>query len=71
MVAGVRSYFKHNAPPGTRLAARSHVIERGDTLGRIAGLYGVSLKDLRRVNAIKGSDIQVGQTLQIPTVSGG
>ncbi len=71
MVAGMRSYFKHNAPPGTRLAARSHVIVRGDTLGRIAGLYGVSLGELRRANAIVGSDIRVGQVLTIPGVSGG
>jgi N-acetylmuramoyl-L-alanine amidase len=71
MMSGVRSYFQHNAPPGTRLAARRHIISRGDTLGRIAGIYGVSLKDLRKFNAIKGSDIRVGQTLQIPLVSGG
>ena len=66
MVAGVRSYFKYNAPPGTRLAARSHIITRGDTLGAIAGQYGVSLRDLRKVNAIRGSDIKVGQVLRIP-----
>jgi N-acetylmuramoyl-L-alanine amidase len=66
MMAGVRGYFQRNAPPGTRLAGRSHIISRGDTLGRIAGIYGVSLKDLRRFNAIKGSDIRVGQILQIP-----
>ncbi|MEE8286986.1 MAG: N-acetylmuramoyl-L-alanine amidase [Gammaproteobacteria bacterium] len=71
MMTGVRSYFQHNAPPGTRLAARSHIISRGDTLGRIAGIYGVSLKDLRKFNSIKGSEISVGQVLQIPTVSGG
>ncbi len=71
MMTGVRSYFQHNAPPGTRLAARSHIISRGDTLGRIAGIYGVSLKDLRRFNSIKGSEISVGQVLQIPIVSGG
>jgi N-acetylmuramoyl-L-alanine amidase len=71
MMTGVRSYFRHNAPPGTRLAARSHIISRGDTLGRIAGIYGVSLKDLRRFNSIKGSEIRVGQILRIPIVSGG
>ncbi len=70
MAAGVRSYFAGNGPPGTRFAARSHVIARGDTLRAIAGLYGVSLKDLRKVNTISGSDIRVGQTLQIPSVSG-
>jgi len=69
MVKGVRSYFQNNAPPGTRLASRSHVIARGDTLGRIAGIYGVSLRDLRKANALKGSDIQVGQVLRIPGVS--
>ena len=71
MVTGVRGYFRYNAPPGTRLAKRSHVIARGDTLGAIAGLYGVSLTDLRKVNAIKGSDIKIGRVLQIPRVSGG
>jgi N-acetylmuramoyl-L-alanine amidase len=71
MVTGVRGYFRYNAPPGTRLAKRSHVIARGDTLGAIAGLYGVSLTDLRKVNAINGSDIKVGRVLQIPRVSGG
>jgi len=40
-------------------------------LGRIAGLYGVSLGELRRANAIVGSDIRVGQVLTIPGVSGG
>jgi N-acetylmuramoyl-L-alanine amidase len=69
MVTGMRGYFQNNAPPGTRLAARSHVIARGDTLGRIAGIYGVSLRDLRKANAIKGSHIKVGQVLQIPRVS--
>jgi N-acetylmuramoyl-L-alanine amidase len=69
MVAGVRGYFQNNAPPGTRLAARSHVIARGDTLGAIAGHYGVSLSDLRKVNAIHGSDIKVGEVLRIPGVS--
>jgi N-acetylmuramoyl-L-alanine amidase len=71
MVAGVKDYFKHNAPPGTRLAGRSHTITRGDTLGAIAGYYGVSLRNLRKVNALKGSDIKIGQVLEIPTFSGG
>ena len=71
MVAGVKGYFKHNAPPGTRLAGRSHTITRGDTLGAIAGYYGVSLRDLRKANALKGSDIKIGQVLEIPTFSGG
>ena len=71
MVVGVRGYFERNAPPGTRLAARRHTIARGDTLGAIAGQYGVSLRDLRKVNAIRGSDIKVGQVLRIPTFRGG
>jgi len=71
MVAGVKGYFKYNAPPGTHLAGRSHTIARGDTLGAIAGQYGVSLRDLRRANAIKGSNIRIGQVLAIPSFSGG
>ena len=38
-------------------------MRRGETLGKIAARYGVSVSDLRAWNDISGSDIQVGQTL--------
>ena len=70
MMAGVRSYFKANPPPGTRIAAREHVIERGDTLSGIAERYNISLTALRSANNISGDRIRIGQVLHIPVAGG-
>ena len=67
MMSGIRSYFISNPPPGTRIAAREHVIERGETLSHIATRYHVSLKTLRVANRLKSDRLRVGQVLQIPT----
>ena len=45
--------------------ASYHKIRRGDTLGAIAARYGVSVKQLRRLNNIKGNNITAGKTLRI------
>ncbi len=67
MMSGIRSYFISNPPPGTRIAAREHVIERGETLSTIASRYHVSLKTLRVANRLKSDSLRIGQVLQIPT----
>ncbi|WP_269619884.1 N-acetylmuramoyl-L-alanine amidase [Zhongshania sp. BJYM1] len=46
---------------------REYVIARGDTLSGIAHRYNVPLNDLRRHNQMSGSDIRVGQKIQIPS----
>jgi len=67
ILEGIRSYFQSYAPPGTLLAAREHVITRGDTLSEIASHYGVSMNTLRITNDLSDSDrLKVGQTLRIP-----
>lgn len=69
ILAGVKSYFTQNPPPGTLLAKlepRDHVISRGETLGLIAQQYQVSLNSLRTVNKLSSDHIRVGQVLQIP-----
>jgi LysM repeat protein len=43
-----------------------HVVERGDTLSRIARRYGVSTSELRRANKVSGDLIRIGQRLRIP-----
>lgn len=45
--------------------ASYHKIRRGDTLGGIAARYGVSVKQLRSLNNIKGNNITAGKTLRI------
>lgn len=42
-----------------------HRIRSGETLGGIAAKYGVSIKQLRRLNGIKGSNIRAGKSLRI------
>jgi N-acetylmuramoyl-L-alanine amidase len=68
MLKGVRRYFAHNAPPGTRLAMteQEHVIRRGDTLSAIAERYSISQYALRSANSLASNSLKVGQILRIP-----
>ncbi len=71
ILRGIRAYFREHAPPGTLMAAREHVIQRGDTLSEIAMRYGVTTKALQLTNHIENSDrLRVGQILQIPDGQG-
>lgn len=45
--------------------AKYHKIRRGDTLGGIARRYGVSVKQIRNLNGIRGNNITAGKTLRI------
>jgi N-acetylmuramoyl-L-alanine amidase len=66
--SGVNSYFVSNPPAGTTYAARRrHIISRGDTLGKIAQRYRVSIHSLRQANHLSGDRILPGQVLHIPT----
>ncbi len=47
-----------------------YVVRKGDTLGTIARMFGVSINTIRWSNDIKGSVISPGQTLVILPVSG-
>ncbi len=56
--------FLHAIPT---VAARSHVVRRGETLGGIATKYRVSLSDLMRANNLKSKNrIPAGHRLTIP-----
>ena len=69
ILRGIRRYFERHALPGTILAARKHVIARGDTLSKIASRYGVPLDRLVKANGLerhKIDKIKVGQVLRIP-----
>ncbi|MCF6283012.1 MAG: N-acetylmuramoyl-L-alanine amidase [Candidatus Polarisedimenticolaceae bacterium] len=71
LMQGIRNYFAYLPPPGTLLAARAtrtHTINAGETLSAIAVRYQVSLNQLKRANRLKGSNIRVGQVLDIPTI---
>lgn len=42
------------------------VIKSGDSLAKLANEYRVSIEEIMRFNELKGSNLQIGQTLYIP-----
>lgn len=44
-----------------------HVVVRGDSLGKIAQKYGVSVSELKKYNNLKSNNIRLGQKLRIPS----
>lgn len=50
---------------GNTKGAKYHKIRSGETLGGIALRYGVSVKQLRSLNGIKGNNIRAGKTLRV------
>lgn len=46
---------------------RQHKVVAGDTLSRIATIYGVSVSELQKHNKMKNATVKIGQTIRIPT----
>ena len=46
-----------------------HQVRRGETLWRLANRYGSSVEKIQRDNGLRGSSLQIGQTLRIRTVT--
>lgn len=44
----------------------THKVRKGESLGKIAQRYGVTIKQIQRANNIKGTKIKAGQRLKIP-----
>ncbi len=42
-----------------------HIVQKGETLYRIAGMHGVKVEQLRKWNSLKGSNLRTGQRLVI------
>lgn len=66
-----RSVVAVNSPSGSKSKAsgsgkaRYHTVKKGETLGRIAQRYHVSVKNLQRWNGLKGTNISAGKRLKI------
>lgn len=58
-------------PPEERISWMEHVVARGETLGGIAGRFGVRLADLQAANGnLDPRRLQIGQRLVIPVAGG-
>jgi membrane-bound lytic murein transglycosylase D len=68
--AGQGEIFAANfaaVPPEQRVTYRRHTVQKGESLGKIAAQYGVSVSDLTRFNRITNPNrIYVGTELVIP-----
>lgn len=62
--------FNREAPLATAPGTGEYLVKSGDTLGRIAQQYDVSVKELQLVNGIPNHLIKIGQKLQIPGQEG-
>jgi membrane-bound lytic murein transglycosylase D len=70
--AGTPRIFAENyaaLPPSDRVRSVMHIVRRGETLGRIARTYGVSLSDISAANDdLEPKELRAGQRLLIPGV---
>jgi LysM repeat protein len=53
------------APPAASSAVTNYVVQNGDTLGRIAAQFGVTVSSIKRQNNLVSDLIYIGQKLQI------
>lgn len=44
-----------------------HLVKKGETLARIADIYGVTISDLRKTNSLKRDKVVIGQEIMITT----
>lgn len=68
--------FAHQvrATPSTQISNRSprlitYQVKKGDTLIKIARKFGISVREIKKCNKIRGSIIRIGQVLKIPVKS--
>jgi membrane-bound lytic murein transglycosylase D len=59
-------------PPEYRISFLEHAVARGETLGGIAGRYGVRLAELQAANpGVDARRLQIGQRLVVPVAGAG
>lgn len=54
-----------SAKASPRQSLRFHVVKPGETIYSIASRYGVDIRDLKKLNGVRGSSIFAGQKLKI------
>lgn len=59
---------QHTSSTATRSTV--HIVQKGDTLGRIALRYGTTVRAIQHANNLKGDLVRIGQKLYVPTGSG-
>jgi cell wall-associated NlpC family hydrolase len=60
------SAFLLAAIPAVSAADGTYIVRKGDTLGRIAGDHGTSVRELKAANGLSGSRLSIGMELVLP-----
>lgn len=55
---------------GTATRSTVHIVQKGDTLGRIALRYGTTVRAIQHANNLNGDLVRIGQKLHVPTSNG-
>jgi len=58
---------KHAKSSSSGSKERSYVVLEGDSLWKIARLFGVKIEDIRKLNGIQTDTLQPGMALKIPS----
>lgn len=60
--------IKSNELPEANPDLNPHIVERGENLYRIALKFGISVKEIKKINKLKGNSIKAGQKILVPVV---
>jgi N-acetylmuramoyl-L-alanine amidase len=66
ILSGLKDYLRRRPPDNTLFAARTHTIQRGDTLSELSQRYRVSTSSLKDFNGLRSDGLKIGQVLRIP-----
>ncbi len=69
LIPGSKDAVKAKKSTTPKSSSAKYTVVTGDTLGKIAGRHGLSIKDIKRANNLKSNDLYVGMKLSIPTTS--
>ena len=61
-----KKLVKNTGKKRYKIVYKTYRVRRGDSLIKIAKKFNVNVKEIKRVNDLKGSTIRVGQKLKIP-----
>lgn len=64
----IKSPIKFNDVTDVNPDLNHHIVERGENLYRIALKFGISVKEIKKINKLKGNSIKVGQKILVPVV---
>ncbi|MEZ4547863.1 MAG: LysM peptidoglycan-binding domain-containing protein [Thermodesulfobacteriota bacterium] len=55
--------------PQEKVTSSRYTVAKGDTLGRIASKFGVSVSELKKANGLRGNTLRAGARLNIPGIT--